>query len=152
MNNLMRAIRLALRYKYSLIASITCSAMVAIFWGANITAVYPFVQIVFQDQTLHTWVDKEIETSRLELAKVEKPTADSNSTLAPADRAAAAHDTSRAAVIPIAISSMAAVVPGPPTVPVLSIIISSAALVVTQAALVVTAPYRKRKCSSPCLK
>ena len=89
MNNLMRAIRLALRYKYSLIASITCSAMVAIFWGANITAVYPFVQIVFQDQTLHTWVDKEIETSRLELAKVEKPTADSNSTLAPADRAAA---------------------------------------------------------------
>ncbi len=89
MNNLMRAIRLALRYKYSLIASITCSAMVAIFWGANITAVYPFVQIVFQDQTLHTWVDKEIETSRLELAKVEKPAADSNSTLAPADRAAA---------------------------------------------------------------
>ncbi|MCP4191245.1 MAG: ABC transporter ATP-binding protein [Planctomycetaceae bacterium] len=85
----MRAIRLALRYKYSLIASITCSAMVAIFWGANITAVYPFVQIVFQDQTLHTWVDKEIETSRLELAKVEKPAADSNSTLAPADRAAA---------------------------------------------------------------
>ncbi|MDG2381526.1 MAG: ABC transporter ATP-binding protein [Pirellulaceae bacterium] len=85
----MRAIRLALRYKYSLIASIACSAMVAIFWGANITAVYPFVQIVFQDQTLHSWVDEEIETARSELEKLSEPTIGSdaaNPTVAPVNR------------------------------------------------------------------
>lgn len=57
----MRAVRMARKYKYSLAASILCSAMVAVLWGANITAVYPFVQIVFQDKTVHDWVDSEIE-------------------------------------------------------------------------------------------
>jgi ATP-binding cassette subfamily B protein/subfamily B ATP-binding cassette protein MsbA len=56
MKNLFQAIRLALKYKYSLIASIACSVMVAVFWGANITAVYPFVEVVFQGKTLHDWI------------------------------------------------------------------------------------------------
>ena len=51
---------MALKYKYSITASILCSAMVAVLWGANITAVYPFVQIVFQGKTVHDWVDEEI--------------------------------------------------------------------------------------------
>ncbi len=38
--------------------------MVAVFWGANITAVYPFVQIVFQGQTLQDWADTQIESTR----------------------------------------------------------------------------------------
>jgi ATP-binding cassette subfamily B protein/subfamily B ATP-binding cassette protein MsbA len=53
---------MSLRYKYSLITSIACSAVVAVFWGANIAAVYPFVEIVFQGQTLHKWVDDQLET------------------------------------------------------------------------------------------
>jgi ATP-binding cassette subfamily B protein/subfamily B ATP-binding cassette protein MsbA len=60
MSNLAQAIRVSLRYKYSLAASIVCSAMVAVFWGANITAVYPFVEVVFQGKTLHDWVDEQI--------------------------------------------------------------------------------------------
>ena len=60
MKNLMRGLRMALKYKYSIAASILCSAMVAVLWGANITAVYPFVQIVFQGKTVHDWVDEEI--------------------------------------------------------------------------------------------
>ncbi len=67
MNNLTRAIRMALKYKYSLMASIACSALVAVFWGANITTVYPFVKIVFQGQTLQQWVDGEIGTVTAEL-------------------------------------------------------------------------------------
>ncbi len=60
MRDLTRALRMSLRYKYSLIASIACSAMVAIFWGANIGAVYPFVEVVFQGRTLEDWVDHEL--------------------------------------------------------------------------------------------
>lgn len=73
MNNLMRAIGMALKYKYSLGASILCSAMVAVFWGANITAVYPFVQIVFQGKTLHDWVDGELNETQTQIDLLEKP-------------------------------------------------------------------------------
>ncbi len=71
MTNLMRAVRMALKYKYSLLASLVCSVLVAVFWGANITAVYPFVKIVFQGQTLHDWIDGEIAVvaSDLDLAR-----------------------------------------------------------------------------------
>ncbi len=67
MSNLARAIRMALKYKYSLLASIVCSAPVAVFWAANITAVYPFVKIVFQGQTLHEWVAGEIQRAAANL-------------------------------------------------------------------------------------
>ena len=41
--------------------------MVALFWGANIGAVYPFVEVVFQGKTLHNWVDEQIETVQSEI-------------------------------------------------------------------------------------
>jgi hypothetical protein len=34
--------------------------MVAFFWGANITAVYPFVEAVFRGESMHEWVDHQI--------------------------------------------------------------------------------------------
>jgi subfamily B ATP-binding cassette protein MsbA len=70
MNNLLKAIRMALKYKYSLIASIFCSVMVAIFWGANITAVYPFVEVVFQGKTLHDWVDDQVGSVQDEIGQL----------------------------------------------------------------------------------
>lgn len=60
MKNLSYAIRMSMRYKYSIMGSIVCSAMVALFWGANITAVYPFVEVVFQGQTLHDWAAQRL--------------------------------------------------------------------------------------------
>ena len=61
MNNLFKAVRMAFRYKYSIVGSIVLSAIVAVFWGVNITAVYPFVEVVFQNKTLHDWIDERIE-------------------------------------------------------------------------------------------
>jgi ATP-binding cassette subfamily B protein/subfamily B ATP-binding cassette protein MsbA len=34
--------------------------MVAFFWGANVTAVYPFVEAVFRGDSMHDWVDHQI--------------------------------------------------------------------------------------------
>ena len=72
MNNLYRAIRKALRYKYSLVASIVCSIIVALFWGANISVIYPFVEVVFNEETLHDWIDQKIEDTDVEIADIKQ--------------------------------------------------------------------------------
>ncbi len=64
MKNLVRALRMALKYRISIIGSIICSGFVALFWGANLGAVYPFIEVVMRNQTLHDWADGRIESSR----------------------------------------------------------------------------------------
>ena len=62
MKNLLRALRMAFKYRWSLIASFLCSIMVAILWGANLGAVYPFVEVIFNKKhSLHQWIDEKIE-------------------------------------------------------------------------------------------
>lgn len=53
---------MALKYRWSLFWSLFCSAMVAILWSANLGTAYPFIEIVFNNKTLHDWVDDQ-ETS-----------------------------------------------------------------------------------------
>ncbi|MCA9166846.1 MAG: ABC transporter ATP-binding protein [Planctomycetales bacterium] len=78
MKHLLQAIRMSLRYRWSLITSIVCSAFVAVLWGANITAVYPFVEVVFQGQTLHDWVAEQMDDVDYKLAAIDpqRPAAD----------------------------------------------------------------------------
>ena len=66
MKNLNRALRMTLKYRWSLLASFFCSAMVAILWSLNLGAVYPFVEIVIKGKSLHQWVaDEDIESQKL---------------------------------------------------------------------------------------
>ena len=60
MKNLNRAFAMALRYKWSLAISFACSALVALMWGANLGAVYPFVEVVLHDKTIHDWAAEQI--------------------------------------------------------------------------------------------
>ena len=64
MNNYVRALRLALRYRATIFIIIISSMVVGVLWGANITAVYPFVQVVFNKQSMHDWVDAQISAAR----------------------------------------------------------------------------------------
>ncbi|MEE2643224.1 MAG: ABC transporter ATP-binding protein [Planctomycetota bacterium] len=66
-----RALKMALKYKWSLITAIFCSVMVAILWGANIGAVYPFVEVVFERNSLHDWVDGQVDESQLKIEELE---------------------------------------------------------------------------------
>ncbi len=59
MKNLGRALRMTLKYRWSLIASFVCSALVAVLWSLNLGAVYPFVEVVLKNQSLHEWVVEE---------------------------------------------------------------------------------------------
>ncbi len=63
MGNFARSVRLALRYYWTVAASVVCSLIVAALWGANIGTLYPLVEIVGNTQSLGQWVEKGIESS-----------------------------------------------------------------------------------------
>ena len=63
MNNFGRALRLALRYPSTLAASVACAVAVALFWGGNISAVYPLVEVTTKGRSLHEWAHAGIQDS-----------------------------------------------------------------------------------------
>ena len=71
MKNLKRALWMTLKYRWSLVGSFFCCLCVAVLWGANLGAVYPFVEIVLHDKSLHEWVDDRAEQSVSAIANLE---------------------------------------------------------------------------------
>lgn len=68
MHYLYRALRQAFAsYKWSILGSMLCSSLVGVLWGANIGAVYPFAEIVLRGQSLHEWVQTEIQQSQVDI-------------------------------------------------------------------------------------
>ena len=72
MNHFLKAIRVSLRYKWSIAGAILSSLTIAILWGASITTIYPFVRIVFRGETVHTWIDEELAKAEKSREKVRK--------------------------------------------------------------------------------
>ncbi len=64
MKSFSRVLRLAFHYKFTFAGSAICALAVAVLWGANIGAVYPFVEVVFKGQSLQEWIDEEIDGSQ----------------------------------------------------------------------------------------
>ncbi|HWC88118.1 MAG TPA: hypothetical protein VG433_00625, partial [Pirellulales bacterium] len=71
MKNFSRALRLALRYRWTFAASIACALMIAVLWGGNIGTVYPVVEVAFQGQSLHEWTQVRIRDARARSAAIE---------------------------------------------------------------------------------
>lgn len=61
MKSFARAIGLAVRNRPTLLGVIVTSLAVGVLWGANIGVVYPFVEVVFEGQSLQQWIDREID-------------------------------------------------------------------------------------------
>ena len=76
MKNLGRALRMTLKYRFSLLASFVCSLFVAVLWSANLGAVYPFVEVVLTGHSLHDWVDQEADKSEKLIVDREKKITD----------------------------------------------------------------------------
>jgi ATP-binding cassette subfamily B protein/subfamily B ATP-binding cassette protein MsbA len=64
MKNFYRAARIALRLRATLVGIIITSLLVGVLWGANIGVVYPFVEVIFQRDSLHEWVDGRIDEAK----------------------------------------------------------------------------------------
>jgi len=68
MGNFGRVVRVALRYYWTVAASVVCALIVAVLWGANISFLYPIVEVVGNQQSLSQWVDKSIAEAETTLA------------------------------------------------------------------------------------
>ena len=69
MKNFSRALKLALRYRFTFITALLCSLGVALLWGANISVVYPFVNAVFKNQSMQDWAKSEIVEHQENISK-----------------------------------------------------------------------------------
>jgi len=65
MSNFARVIRLALRHRLTVVASILCSLAVAVLWAANIAAVLPIVDGVMQNKSIPQLLDETIAASQV---------------------------------------------------------------------------------------
>lgn len=64
MKNFGRVLVLALRHRYTFSASVVCALLVGVLWGGNISAVYPFIQVAFQGESLQQAIDSKIADAR----------------------------------------------------------------------------------------
>ena len=61
MKAFLRAVYMSFRYKWTILGSIACSFLIAMLWGASISAVFPIVKVVLEGETTQIWVANEIK-------------------------------------------------------------------------------------------
>ncbi len=76
MKPMFRAIKMSLRYKWSIIGAVLCAVMISVLWSFSITAILPVVQVVLRNETAVDWVDGEIESCKSRIEKLEQDIAD----------------------------------------------------------------------------
>lgn len=71
--NFLRILKISLKYKYALIFSVLTALAVGILWGANLSAVYPFMELTFKGESLQSRLADMIteSESRLEVLETE---------------------------------------------------------------------------------
>src|SRR5258707_8818318 len=71
MKNFNRVLRLALRHRWNVTGAMLSALVVALLWGLNIGALYPVFQVVFNNESLQDWINKEIKSSEGRVAELE---------------------------------------------------------------------------------
>jgi len=72
MSNFTRVIRLALRYRLTVAASILCSFGVALLWFGNITAIVPIVDVVMAGKSIPGWLDEKIASTEIKIDRLDE--------------------------------------------------------------------------------
>jgi ABC-type multidrug transport system fused ATPase/permease subunit len=67
MKNFARLVRFAWPYRVRFALSLVCAGLVALLWGANISAVYPLLKILFYTENCQKWVAAKIVTLETEV-------------------------------------------------------------------------------------
>ena len=60
MHNFTRALKVALAHRVNIAACVFTSAVIAVLWGGNLTAVFPVVEVIMNDHSLPDWIDLKI--------------------------------------------------------------------------------------------
>ena len=82
MKEFRRVLRLAARRPWSLVGVLVTSLAVALLWGANISALYPIVEVVVQGQSLPEYTDRSITEANTKLSELDKEISSISSELA----------------------------------------------------------------------
>ena len=64
--------KVSLQYRWSILFTILTAIGVGVLWGANLSAVYPFMEITFKGQSMQGWIDTTIEKSEARIQELEK--------------------------------------------------------------------------------
>ena len=64
MHNFTRALKVALAHRVNVAACVFTSAVIAVLWGGNLTAVFPVVEVIMNDHALPDWIDQKIAESQ----------------------------------------------------------------------------------------
>ncbi|MFV1964856.1 MAG: ABC transporter ATP-binding protein [Pirellulaceae bacterium] len=72
MKYFLKSVLLSFRYKWSLAASVVNALVIGLLWGASITTVYPFVEVVFQGESADSWLARETEEGQQRIAKLQE--------------------------------------------------------------------------------
>src|SRR5262245_26143098 len=67
MSPFVRVLKLALTQRANVIACVLTSFAVAVLWGGNLTAVFPVVDVIMNDQSLPQWVTEKVKESDREV-------------------------------------------------------------------------------------
>jgi ATP-binding cassette subfamily B protein/subfamily B ATP-binding cassette protein MsbA len=67
MHNFSRALKVALTHRVNIAACVFTSAVIAVLWGGNLTAVFPVVEVIMNDHSLPDWIDQKIDESQTEV-------------------------------------------------------------------------------------
>tara|TARA_R110002049_G_scaffold4601_5_gene32586 strand:- start:814154 stop:816166 length:2013 start_codon:yes stop_codon:yes gene_type:complete len=71
MKEFRRVLRLAARRRWSLFGVLTTSLVIALLWGANISVLYPIVEVVFQGESLPEYSERQLGEIDAELAALD---------------------------------------------------------------------------------
>ncbi len=82
MSNFSRVIKLALRHRLTVLASVLCSLGVAVLWAGNIAAIMPIVDGVMREKTVPDLCREKIASLEVRLAEIEEKVAFYNKTIA----------------------------------------------------------------------
>src|SRR4029079_1990807 len=67
MHNFSRALKVALGHRVNIAVCVFTSAVIAVLWGGNLTAVFPVVEVIMNDHSLPDWIDQKIAESQTEV-------------------------------------------------------------------------------------
>ncbi|MFM2004024.1 MAG: hypothetical protein RI963_3450 [Planctomycetota bacterium] len=87
MQDFIRVLRIAMRQRLAVAGVIISSLVIAAFWGINIGAIYPLVEVVFRGDSLPEYVDQQIAKSREQIGVHDRKIEEYKAKLATANEA-----------------------------------------------------------------
>jgi subfamily B ATP-binding cassette protein MsbA len=80
-----RVLKLAARRRFAIAGILISSLMIAVLWGANISVLYPLVEVVFEGDGLADYADKQLAASKTKLLELNQEKQTLNDRLVAAD-------------------------------------------------------------------